>query len=986
MAYQAAVVGAAGYAGAELLRLLAGHPDLQVTRAVAAGHAGSPVAELYPALAPAYRGLVLDAWDSGSLDGVDVAFLTLPHGESQRVVPDLLGRVGHVVDLGADFRLPAAAYEQWYGAPHTAPGLLDQFAFGLPELFRDDITADRGVAVPGCYPTAAILALAPLLTAGLAAPEGLVVHAASGISGRGRGLSDPSLFAEANETVTPYGLLTHRHTGEIDWALSELAGTPIATLFTPHLVPMTRGLLASCYARPAADSLSTARLLDAYRDAYGDEAFVVVADEPPTTRRPSARTRRTSRPASIPGRGPSWRSPRSTTSGRARPARPSRPRTACSACPSDRPARGRDGAVSVIAAPGFAAAAAASGVKPDARTRPRARRDRRPPPVAGRRRLHDQPAAAAPVQVSRDHLRDGRRAAAVVLNSGNANAATGEAGRDTPARMCQATAAALGCAADEVLVCSTGLIGIPLPIDVVERRHRRRRPRWASDAAAGAGAADAIRTTDTVTKEASVADADGSTRSAAWRRARRCSRRRWRRCSPCSRPTPAATPPALDAALRRAVHDTFNALIVDVCMSTNDTVLVLANGQRRRRADRAERPRVRGVRRRAHRGLRPPGRGHGRRRRGGDQGGPSRRGGRGEPRRGPPCRPRGRRAANSSVLPLRGGPLLGPCALRARGQRRGVRPRARRHRVQRDHGLPRRRRRLPRRRGPGRGDGAARRSRSSATCTPGPTATAVRFTDLTHAYIDENMGRHDRRAASSTPPRKAAILAEALPYIRRVRRQHRRHQVRRQRAGRARPRRAASPRTSCSCASSGCNPVVVHGGGPQIGDLMRRLGKEPEFVDGLRVTDAETLDIVRMVLVGKVNREIVTALNATAPTPSGCLGRGRRPHHRRQRDPALGFVGDVAARTRRSSSASSPRSSIPVVATIGVDDAGQAHNINADTAAGAIAAGARRREAGLPHRRRRPPPRRRRRRHPRSSRVDVAGLEPLLADGRSARG
>jgi len=284
MAYQAAVVGAAGYAGAELLRLLAGHDELGMTRAVAATHAGTAVADLYPALAASYADLVLEAWDPAVVDGVDVAFLTLPHGESQRLMPDLLGRVGHVVDLGADFRLPAAQYEQWYGAPHTAPALLDGFAFGLPELFRDRLTPDAAVAVPGCYPTAAILALAPLLTAGLASPEGLVVHAASGVSGRGRGLSDPSLFSEANETVTPYGLLTHRHTGEIDWALSELSGGPVTALFTPHLVPMTRGLLASCYARPATDGLSTTRLLDAYRDAYADEPFIVVRDEPPTTR------------------------------------------------------------------------------------------------------------------------------------------------------------------------------------------------------------------------------------------------------------------------------------------------------------------------------------------------------------------------------------------------------------------------------------------------------------------------------------------------------------------------------------------------------------------------------------------------------------------------------------------------------------------------------------------------------------------------------
>ena len=284
VAYQAAVVGAPGYGGAELLRLLAAHPDLAVTSAVGSTHAGTAVADLYPSLTPAYPGLTFDPFDPAALDGLDVVFLALPHGESQRVVPQLVDRVGHLVDLGADFRLPAADYERWYGEPHTAPDLLTRFAFGLPELFRDRITPNRPVAVPGCYPTASVLTLAPLLAAGVAEPAGLVVHAASGVSGRGRALTDPSLYSEANETVTPYGLLTHRHTGEIDWALSEVHGTPVTVLFTPHLVPMTRGLLASCYARPATSGLSTARLLDTYREFYADEPFVVVLDEPPTTK------------------------------------------------------------------------------------------------------------------------------------------------------------------------------------------------------------------------------------------------------------------------------------------------------------------------------------------------------------------------------------------------------------------------------------------------------------------------------------------------------------------------------------------------------------------------------------------------------------------------------------------------------------------------------------------------------------------------------
>src|SRR5204863_261263 len=155
---------------------------------------------------------------------------------------------------------------------------------GLPELFRADITSHAHVAAPGCYPTASSLALAPLLANGFVEPDGIVVNAASGVSGRGRGLSAPSLYSEANENVTAYGLLTHRHTGEIERNLTHVAGVPVTVLFTPHLVPMTRGILATCTARPAAVGLTTERLLAVYRDYYAGEPFVAVLDEPPATK------------------------------------------------------------------------------------------------------------------------------------------------------------------------------------------------------------------------------------------------------------------------------------------------------------------------------------------------------------------------------------------------------------------------------------------------------------------------------------------------------------------------------------------------------------------------------------------------------------------------------------------------------------------------------------------------------------------------------
>ncbi len=285
MAYRAAVVGGSGYTGAELLRLLATHPDIEVSVVTADANAGAAVGDLYPSLGVAYDGLRYESVDPAGFAGLDLAFLCLPHGESQSVAGELVDNVGHVVDLGADFRLPAAEYEQWYGERHSAPELLERFAFGMPELYRDELVASRHVASPGCYPTTASLALAPLFAAGLVEPSGVVVDAVSGVSGAGRGLKATSLFAEVSDNVNAYGLLTHRHTAEMELALSHLADEPVQVLFTPHLVPMTRGILATCYARPVAGvSLSTEGLLAGYRDFYATEPFVHVTDGSPSTK------------------------------------------------------------------------------------------------------------------------------------------------------------------------------------------------------------------------------------------------------------------------------------------------------------------------------------------------------------------------------------------------------------------------------------------------------------------------------------------------------------------------------------------------------------------------------------------------------------------------------------------------------------------------------------------------------------------------------
>ncbi|MGH9224641.1 MAG: N-acetyl-gamma-glutamyl-phosphate reductase [Acidimicrobiales bacterium] len=274
------IIGGSGYAGAELLRLCSGHPDLSVAWATADTQAGVAVASLYPSLAAAYPSLSFVRYEPALAAGVDLVLLALPHGASQGLVPDLLAVGVPVVDLAADFRLlDAGAYERWYGEAHTCPELLGRLAYGLPELYREQIAKADGVAAPGCYPTAAALALTPLLRAGLVQPAGVIVDAASGVSGAGRGLKHSTHFGTVNEDFVAYGLLDHRHTPEME----QVTGAQI--LFTPHLAPMTRGILATCYARPSEGvEVSTEGLLAVLAGAYAGEPFVVVGPAPPSTK------------------------------------------------------------------------------------------------------------------------------------------------------------------------------------------------------------------------------------------------------------------------------------------------------------------------------------------------------------------------------------------------------------------------------------------------------------------------------------------------------------------------------------------------------------------------------------------------------------------------------------------------------------------------------------------------------------------------------
>jgi N-acetyl-gamma-glutamyl-phosphate reductase len=274
------IIGASGFTGAELLRICASHPHFEVKYATGDSQAGTLARSLYPSLAATYPNLVFEEFELAKALACDVLFLGLPHEASLELVPQLINKVKLVVDLSAAFRLrDVSLYPQWYGFTHTHPDLVANAVYGLPELNREALKTAKLIATPGCYVTAASLALAPLVKAGVINPQGVIVDAASGVSGAGRAAKHSNSFNTVDEDFTAYGLLDHRHTPEIE----QVTGAQI--LFTPHLAPMNRGILATCYARPAVGTTpTTASLLAVLARAYAKEPLIVVGQNSPSTK------------------------------------------------------------------------------------------------------------------------------------------------------------------------------------------------------------------------------------------------------------------------------------------------------------------------------------------------------------------------------------------------------------------------------------------------------------------------------------------------------------------------------------------------------------------------------------------------------------------------------------------------------------------------------------------------------------------------------
>ncbi len=271
---RAGVLGGTGYAGIEVVRLLLQHPEVTITRIVSQSYAGKKISEVYPNLT-GICDLVCSALDADDIaKNCDVVFTALPHGASKEVIPALFQKGLKVIDLSGDFRYnDAEVYEKWYGQPHSDPKLLSQAVYGLCELHRDEIKNARLIGNPGCYTTCSIMGLAPLVKAGVVDNKSLIIDAKSGVTGAGRGLNLPNLFCECTETMKAYKIATHRHTSEIEQELSLLAGEDIMLSFTPHLAPMKRGILATCYAN-LTENHSADELIELYKEFYKDEPFV----------------------------------------------------------------------------------------------------------------------------------------------------------------------------------------------------------------------------------------------------------------------------------------------------------------------------------------------------------------------------------------------------------------------------------------------------------------------------------------------------------------------------------------------------------------------------------------------------------------------------------------------------------------------------------------------------------------------------------------
>ncbi len=280
---KAAILGATGYAGAELMRLLSYHPDAEIVYPASHSYAGKKFSDIYPGMRGVCDMILREDDIAKAAEEADVIFLSLPAGlASSLVTPEILSKAV-VIDLGADFRLhDKSVYESWYKTEHHSPQLLGEAVYGLPEIHRDSIKGKRLIANPGCYTTCSIMTLYPLVKSNLIKTDGIIIDAKSGTSGAGRSEKLGSLFCEVNESIKAYGVTTHRHTPEIEQELSAAADKDIVLQFTPHLVPMNRGILAVCYAR--IENGVTEDDVSAAYSIYENEPFVRILDTLPETR------------------------------------------------------------------------------------------------------------------------------------------------------------------------------------------------------------------------------------------------------------------------------------------------------------------------------------------------------------------------------------------------------------------------------------------------------------------------------------------------------------------------------------------------------------------------------------------------------------------------------------------------------------------------------------------------------------------------------
>lgn len=276
---KASILGATGYAGIELIRLLHAHPEVKILHMISQTYNGKAISEVYPNFLSVSDDICKDKQPAEIAEQSDIVFVSLPHGVSMETVNKLRQGNCRIIDLSGDFRYKSVStYEKWYNAKHSYPEILNESVYGLPELYRDHIKTAKLVANPGCYTTCSILALAPLVAEKIIDPESIIIDAKSGATGAGRSVSQNLHFCEVHENIKAYGVATHRHTSEIEQELSILAGKEISLSFTPHLLPIKRGILCTIYAN-LKNSVSYEYVYDAFSNFYCDEPFVHICKE-----------------------------------------------------------------------------------------------------------------------------------------------------------------------------------------------------------------------------------------------------------------------------------------------------------------------------------------------------------------------------------------------------------------------------------------------------------------------------------------------------------------------------------------------------------------------------------------------------------------------------------------------------------------------------------------------------------------------------------